>query len=77
MEVIEKKVKSLGEELFPINETDSPEVTRVNELCAELVEILKKNYSENPRTPIKSLIFDHSIGEVINANSSIIKVLKQ
>lgn len=77
MEIVEKKVKSFGEELFPVSTEDSAEVTRVNELCAELVEILKKNYSDNPRTPIKSLIFDHSIGEVINANSSIIKVLKQ
>jgi hypothetical protein len=35
---------------------------------------MKKNY-EAERVPLKSLLFDHAVGEILNASMSVVKVL--
>jgi hypothetical protein len=39
-----------------------------------MAEILKTDY-ENERGPLKSLLFDHALGEILNASMSVVKVL--
>jgi hypothetical protein len=53
---------------------DDTTVTKVKLLAAEMAEILKKDY-ENERGPLKSLLFDHALGEILNASMSVVKVL--
>ena len=72
----EVKVPSFGEELMGVDV--SAEITtpseRVKVLMAEVAEILKKNYEEE-RSPIKSILFDHAVGEIVNAQLAVEKVL--
>jgi hypothetical protein len=39
-----------------------------------MAEILKKNY-EAERGPLKSLLFDHALGELVNAQMAVVKVI--
>jgi hypothetical protein len=73
----ETRIPSFGEQLIGVD-IDSPEtddVTKVKKLFAEVAEIMKKNYSENSKHPVKSLLFDHAVGEITNAQMSVVKVL--
>lgn len=75
--IIEEKIHSFGELLvgttLDSEETDS--VTKVKKLFAEAANILKDEYANNERSPIKSLLFDHAVGEIANAQMSIVKVI--
>jgi hypothetical protein len=73
----ETRIPSFGEQLIGID-IDSPEtdeVTKVKKLFAEVAEIMKKNYTNNSKHPVKSLLFDHAVGEITNAEMSVVKVL--
>jgi len=50
-------------------------VHRVKELAAEMAEILKRRYSNDEKTPVKSLLFDHAVGEILNAQMTVVKVI--
>ena len=76
MEIKEVKVKSFGEILIGVDyaQPQETEVYIVKKQFAELADKLKDNYNEN-RSPTKSLLFDHAIGELVNAQMAIVKVL--
>jgi hypothetical protein len=40
-----------------------------------MAEILKRRYSNDPKTPVKSLLFDHAVGEILNAQMTVVKVI--
>jgi len=73
----EVRVPSFGEQLVGLsfNPSGDADVHRVKELAAEMAEILKRRYSEDQRTPVKSLLFDHAVGEILNAQMNVVKVI--
>ena len=75
-EIVEHKIVPFGHQLVGLdfNPSGNPEVTRVKELAAEMAEILKKSY-ETERGPLKSLLFDHAVGEILNAQMAVVKVI--
>jgi hypothetical protein len=74
--VKETKLPGFGELLVGLsfNPSGDEDVHRVKELAAEMAEILKKNY-EAERGPLKSLLFDHAVGEILNAQMAVVKVI--
>jgi hypothetical protein len=36
---------------------------------------MKKNYTGDNKHPLKSLLFDHAVGEIVNAQTAVVKVL--
>jgi hypothetical protein len=72
----EIKIIPFGFELLGINpdEEEDTDAYKVKKLAAEIAEILKKNYMEN-RHPMTSLLFDHAVGEILNASMSVVKVI--
>ena len=74
--VHEHKIIPFGHQLVGLDpdNLDDTTVTKVKLLAAEMAEILKKDY-ENERGPLKSLLFDHALGEIINAQMSVVKVI--
>lgn len=72
--VVETKLPTFGELLIN-TESEDADVVKVTELAAEIAEILKKRYSEDQRGPVKSLLFDHAVGELFSAHASVVKVL--
>jgi hypothetical protein len=75
-EVLEHKIIPFGHQLVGLDpdNLDDSEVTKVKLLAAEMAEILKSNY-EAERGPLKSLLFDHALGEILNAQMAVVKVI--
>ena len=75
-EIVEHKIIPFGHQLMGLDpdNLDDTTVTKVKLLAAEMAEILKTDY-ENERGPLKSLLFDHALGEIMNASMSVVKVL--
>ena len=75
-EIIEHKIIPFGHQLVGLDpdNLDDSEVTKVKLLAAEMAEIMKSNY-ETERGPMKSLLFDHALGEILNAQMSVVKVI--
>ena len=75
-EILEHKIIPFGHQLMGLDpdNLDDTTVTKVKLLAAEMAEILKADY-ENKRGPLKSLLFDHALGEILNASMSVVKVL--
>ncbi len=73
----EKRLPTFGEQLVGLsfNPSGDEDVHRVKELAAEMAEILKRRYSSDERTPVKSLLFDHAVGEILNAQMTVVKVI--
>lgn len=73
----ETRIPTFGEQLVGLsfNPSGDEDVHRVKELAAEMAEILKRRYSEDPKTPVKSLLFDHAVGEILNAQMTVVKVI--
>lgn len=72
----EVQLKNFGEDLFGIdtsieNPTDAEQVKII---FAELAERVKNNYEEE-RSPVKSLLFDHAISQLVSAQMAVVKVL--
>ena len=42
---------------------------------ADIVNILKDHYNNETKSPSKSFIFDHAIGELISAQTAVSKLL--
>jgi hypothetical protein len=75
--VLEQKLLSFGEILVGLEFTSEEDdaVAQVKKKMAEITNILKDNYTSDMRSPVKSLLFDHAVGEILNAQMSVVKVL--
>ena len=73
----EKRLPTFGEQLVGLsfNPSGDEDVYRVKELAAEMAEILKRRYSMDEKSPVKSLLFDHAVGEILNAQMTVVKVI--
>jgi hypothetical protein len=59
----------------PENLDKDEDVRKVKELAAEMAEILKRRYTEDTKSAPKSLLFDHAVGEIVNAQMAVVKVI--
>jgi hypothetical protein len=75
--VNEAKLLSFGEQLVGIefNPSNDAGVAKVKELYAEIANILKDSYTSSTGNPIKSLLFDHAVGELVSAQMAVVKVI--
>jgi len=72
----EVKEKNFGEDLFGIDTSiENPtDAEKIKIIFAEIAERVKINYEEE-RSPVKSLLFDHALGELINAQMAVVKLI--
>jgi hypothetical protein len=75
--VIEEKIFSFGEILVGIefNPSNDEKVFQVKQKFAEIANLLKDEYNNSAKSPVKSLVFDHAIGEILNAQMSVVKLI--
>lgn len=74
---------TFGEKLVGLtfNPSGDPKVQRAKELCAELADLLdnaKNEKTDNGNMMTSQLygqLFDHTIGEILNAQMNVVKVL--
>ena len=74
----ETKIYSFGDILVGLNTEELPEGVEleVKQKFSEITEILKSTYTMSTQSPVKSLLFDHAVGEILNAQMSVVKLLK-
>jgi len=75
--VLEQKVLSFGELLVGIefNPSNDDRVHEIKQKMAEVANMLKEAYTDDMRSPVKSLIFDHAIGELLSAQMAAVKLV--
>jgi len=71
---------SYGEKLVGINFNPSSDnkVDRVKALCAELADIINQEVgviNEDSTTALQKILFNHTIGEILNAQMNIVKLI--
>jgi len=73
----ESKIYKFGEILVGLDSEDIEESLEVDirRKFAEIAELTLTNYSTTDKSPIKSLLFDHAVGEILNAQMAVVKVL--
>jgi len=74
----ETRIPHFGEVIAgidPENLHEDADVRRVKELASEMAEILKRRYTEDTKNAVKSLLFDHAVGEIVNAQLAVVKVI--
>lgn len=75
--VVEEKIFSFGEILVGIefNPSNDDKVAEVKQKFAEIANLLKDEYNNHTKSPVKSLVFDHAVGEILNAQMSVVKLI--
>jgi hypothetical protein len=71
---------SRGEQLIGnVNPSNIDEVATVKRACAYLVDVIEKNREEHTQnktlTPNIEFLLNHAVGEILNAQMSVVKVL--
>lgn len=73
----ETKIYSFGDILVGLNTEELPEGNEliIKQKFSEIAEIMKEAYTMCNNSPVKSLLFDHAIGEIMNAQLCAIKLI--
>jgi hypothetical protein len=73
----ETKVLSFGEQLSDVDFSTEEEgsIYKVKKTMADLTNLLLEEYNKNGKSPIKSLLFDHAVGEIVSAQMAVLKVI--
>jgi len=67
---------TFGEQLVGLtfNPSGDERVQRAKELCAELADLVKPEMNATA-SPLKRMLSEHTIGEILNAQMNVVKVL--
>jgi hypothetical protein len=68
---------TFGEKLVGLtfNPSGDVNVQRAKELCAELADLLNDNADPNAERPLCRLLFDKAVGDILDAQMNVVKVL--
>lgn len=68
---------TFGEKLVGItfNPSNDQRVQRAKELCAELADLVSEEYNSKESSYLSKALYDHTIGEILNAQMNVVKVL--
>lgn len=71
------KELTFGEKLVGLtfNPSGDANVNRAKELCAELADLLNQNADPNSDRPLCRLLFDKAVGDILDAQMNVVKVL--
>lgn len=68
---------SFGQKLVGLtfNPSGDPKVNKAKELCAELADLLHSDFSSKESSGLGATLYEHTIGEILNAQMNVVKVL--
>ena len=68
---------TFGEKLVGLtfNPSGDEKVQRAKELCAELADLLNNHNDGHKPTELSQRLFNHTVGEILNAQMNVVKVL--
>ena len=59
---------------FDFNPSGDPKVQRAKQLCAELADLIKPEMNATASS-LKRMLSEHAVGEILNAQMNVVKVL--
>lgn len=74
----DQREMTFGEKLVGLtfNPSNDGKVFKAKQLCAELADLLHNDYNNgNEHTQLQARLYDHTIGEILNAQMNVVKVL--
>ena len=74
---VTSKDMSFGQQLVGLtfNPSGDEKVQRAKELCAELADLLNNHNDSKESTQFSQRLFSHAVGEILNAQMNVVKVL--
>lgn len=68
---------TFGQQLVGLtfNPSGDDKVAKAKQLCAELADLLYEDYISTESTVLKDKLMDHAVGEILNAQMNVVKVL--
>lgn len=77
MENANGRPMTFGEELVGItfNPSSDDKVAKAKQLCAELADLLNDHNNSKQSTQNSQRLFSHAVGEILNAQMNVVKVL--
>ncbi|MCC6818579.1 MAG: hypothetical protein IT245_06800 [Bacteroidia bacterium] len=68
---------TFGEKLVGIsfNPSSDGKVDKAKRLCAELADLVNDEYLSQPESMLRTQLFNHTAGEILNAQMNAVKVL--
>lgn len=61
---------------YNFNPSGNPKVQKVKQLFAEIADIMYEDYlDENKSSFLKDKLMDHAVGEILNAQMNVVKVI--
>ena len=69
---------TFGEKLVGLtfNPSGDDKVAKAKQLCAELADLVANDYDERHlQSELQSRLFNHTIGEILNAQMNVVKLL--
>jgi len=75
---MESRELTFGEKLVGLtfNPSGDEKVQRAKELCAELADLIYKNYdSKEEVTDFHDYLYEHTVGEILNAQMNVVKLI--
>jgi hypothetical protein len=74
---MEEKELTFGEKLVgtTFNPSGDDKVAKAKQLCAELANLLHDDFTSQGRSGLAAALYEHTIGEILNAQMNVVKVL--
>lgn len=71
------RAMTFGEQLVGLtfNPSGDDKVTKAKRLCAELADLLKDEYNIRESSTLSAMLYQHTIGEILNAQMNVVKCL--
>jgi hypothetical protein len=68
---------TFGQQLVGLtfNPSGDDKVTKAKQLCAELADLLYDDVQVTAMTDLKARIYNHTVGEILNAQMNVVKLL--
>jgi hypothetical protein len=68
---------TFGEKLVGLtfNPSNDDSVSKAKRLCADLADLLMEDFKLTERSEFKEKLFHHAVGEILNAQMNVVKVL--
>jgi len=68
---------TFGEKLVGItfNPANDDKVAKAKMLCAELMDLVNKERENRLTTPLETILYNHTVGEILNCQMNVVKLL--
>lgn len=76
-EVTQSPALTFGQKLVGLkfNPSNDDKVGKAKQLCAELADLLQEDYLSLQEDMLRTQLYNHAIGEILNAQMNVVKVL--